>query len=225
MAMEHKITAIRIQKRNHQRVNIYLDGEYAFGLARIVAAWLEVGQEISDEKIADLRDEDEREVPYQRSLKFLNYRPRSEAEIRQYLQKNGVSEEVIAEVVERLQRAGLVDDLRFAQSWVENRSDLRPRSRRALSFELQQRGINAEVIQQTVDQVDDEELAYQAAQKHARRFRELELQEFRRKMYGFLARRGFNYEVSVAAVAQVWAEIHENTSTDDILSKEEEVDA
>jgi len=53
--MTKKITALKVQKRNPNRVNIYLDGEYAFGLARITAAWLHVGQELGDEKIAELQ--------------------------------------------------------------------------------------------------------------------------------------------------------------------------
>jgi len=73
--MMHTITALTLQKRNRQRVSVFLDGEYSFGLARIVAAWLEVGQELSDEKIAQLRAEDEREVAYQRALRLIQYRP------------------------------------------------------------------------------------------------------------------------------------------------------
>jgi regulatory protein len=207
--MEHKITALTAQKRNRQRVNVYLDGEFAFGLTRIVAAWLFVGQDISDEKIAELKAEDEREVAYQKALKLLEYRPRSEREIRQNLQTNRVPEAVQDAVLERLRRAALLDDSRFANAWVQNRSEMRPRSRRALSYELRQRGIADEFIQDATRDLNEEELAYQAAVQQARKLRALEWQEFRKKMYGFLARRGFNYEVSAPAAARVWAELHE----------------
>ena len=73
-------------------MNIYLDGEFAFGLAGIVAAWLKLGQELGEEKIASLKAEDEREVTYQKALHFLSYRPRSSAEVRQNLLKHGLSE-------------------------------------------------------------------------------------------------------------------------------------
>jgi len=223
--MDYKITALKLQKRNHQRVNVYLDGEFAFGLARIVAAWLSVGQEIDDEKIAQLQHEDEREVAYQRAIKFLNYRPRTLLEIRQNLQKHDTPEEIIVYVLDRLQQAGLINDQHFAENWVENRSELRPRSRRALSFELKQRGIDPQVIEQTLEEIDDEELAYQAAIKQARKYKNLEWIDFRRKMYGFLARRGFNYEVSSQAAARVWARDHSRQQTDDILSNNEEVNS
>ncbi len=80
--MTMKITAIEPQQRNPQRVNVYLDGAFAFGLTRITAAWLQVGQEISEEKIASLQAEDANEIAYQKALHFLSYRPRSSREIR-----------------------------------------------------------------------------------------------------------------------------------------------
>ncbi len=206
--MVHKITALTLQKRNRQRVNVHLDGEYAFGLARIVAAWLSVGQEIRDEKIAELKAQDEYEVAYQRALRLLEHRPRAEREIRQSLDKKGTREEVTNAVLERLQKAGLVNDGQFAHMWVENRSELHPRSRRALAFELKQRGVNEETIRQAVSKVDEEEMAYQAALKQARKLISLDWQNFRQKMYGFLARRGFNYEVSQPVTARVWEELH-----------------
>ncbi len=206
--MEHQITSLVQQKRNHQRVNVYLDGEYAFGLARIVAAWLQVGQAISDEKIAQLQLEDTREVAYQQALKLLSYRPRTEAEIRQNLQGRKTSPETIDLVVERLKASGLVDDTSFARTWVENRSELRPRSQRALSYELQRRGVSAEDIEKAVESIDNEELAFQAAVKHARRLKDLEWKVFRQKLYNFLAQRGFDYDVCSQTISKVWEEIH-----------------
>jgi regulatory protein len=218
--MNHKITALKLQKRNRQRVNVYLDGEFAFGLARIVAAWLQVGLELSDEKIAQLKSEDAREVAYQRALKFLEYRPRTEEEIRRNLKKHDVPEEIIAATVERLQRANLINDLRFAKNWVENRSDRRPRGRRALAFELRQKGVNRQAIDRALEDVDEERLAYRAALKQSRKLIKLEQQEFRRKLYGYLSRRGFSYEVSAPVVSQVWEQIHENETMQEDFSEE-----
>ncbi len=207
--MEHRITALTLQKRNRQRVNIYLDGEFAFGLASILAAWLQVGQTLSDEKIAQLKAEDECEVAYQRAIKFMNYRPRTESEIRQNLRKHAVSENVLNEVIQRLHQAELLDDRLFADAWVENRIDLLPRSRRALAFELKQHGVDHQIIEQSLAQVDDVQIAYRAAVRQSRKFRELDWQNFRQKMYGFLARRGFDYETSAPVVKRVWQEIHD----------------
>lgn len=204
--MNHKITALTLQKRNRQRVNVYLDGEFAFGLSRFVAAWLEVGQEISDEKIAELRSQDAREVALQRALKYLDYRPRTEAEIRKHLSEKEVEEGIIDEVVKRLRRNNLVDDARFAENWVENRSEFRPRGKRALAYELRQRGIDRKAIDQVLEDVDEDQLAYQAALKQYRKYRRFDWPDFRKKMFGFLARRGFNYAASAEAIERVWKE-------------------
>lgn len=205
--MVRKITALKQQKRNRQRVNVELDGEFAFGLSRILAAWLEVGQELSEEKIAQLQAEDAKEVAYQRAIRFIGYRMRTEAEVRDKLKEKSVPEDVIEEVLKRLHRSGIVDDERFAQSWVENRSEFRPRSHRALSFELRQKGIPNEVIENSLSEAtDDEQLAYLAATKQSRRLKGLEWPDFRRKLSGFLARRGFPYNVIAPVVDRVWAE-------------------
>ncbi len=211
--MNYKITALTLQKRNRQRVNVFLDGEYAFGLARIVAAWLQVGQEISTEKIAQLRIEDEREVAYQQALRLIQIRPRTASEIRQNLQRHAVTPENIEYILNRLQDSRLLNDASFAQGWVENRSDLRPRSRRALAYELQQRGVDHQLIEETLLDVDDEALAYQAASKRAGRLQNLTWQDFRTKMFRYLAQRGFDYQVSSQVITRVWEETHSTDYT------------
>jgi len=205
--MEPKITALKTQKRNSQRINVYLDEEFAFGLSRYAAAWLQLGQELSPEKIKELQDVDAQEVAYQRALNFISYRPRSEAEVRKNLKKHDTPEEVIPEVLDRLRRIGLVDDVQFAQTWVENRSTFRPRGRRALVAELRQKGIGDEAIDEALFDLDEDSLAYQAALKQSRKYKGLDWQNFRQKMSAFLARRGFNYGVVKPVIEQVWSEM------------------
>ena len=206
-----KITAILVQKNSPNRLNIYLDGEFAFGLARITAAWLKVGDELSDEKIDKLQNEDARERAYQQSMLFLSYRARSEKEIRQNLRKHEVAEEVIEETLERLRKAGLADDNDFARAWVENRNTFRPRSKKALTLELRQKGLDDEAIQASLSDVDEESLAYETGLKRAVRFKGLERSEFRKKLGEFLARRGFSYSVVASVVSKIWNETHADT--------------
>lgn len=205
--MIRKITAIKRQKRNPHRVNIYLEDEFAFGLSRIVAGWLDVGQELDDEKIISLQAEDEQEVAYQRILKFISHRIRTKDEIRRNLIKHKVQSRVINDVLQRLRRNGMVNDKQFAKSWVENRNEFRPRAHRMLTYELRQKGITDEIISQTLDSIiSDEELAFKAAQNQVRKYKDLEWPNFRRKLSGFLARRGFSYNIISLVVDQVWAE-------------------
>ena len=189
-------------------MNIHLDGEFAFGLTRIIAAWLRVGQELSEEKIEQLQAEEARERAFQQAMLFLSYRARSESEIRQNLRKHEYPEPVIEQTITRLRENGLANDKQFARAWVENRSTFRPRSRRLMAMELRQKGLDAEAVSSAVERVDDEALAYEAAQKRAARLKDLEWNEFRKKLSDFLARRGFSYSVVAPVVTRIWNEAH-----------------
>jgi len=203
-----KITAIEPQKRDPNRVNIHLDGNFAFGLTRITAAWLKVGQELSDDKIASLQAEDDRERAYQQAMLFLSYRARSESEIRQNLSKHEIPQDVIEQTLERLRENQLADDKQFARAWVDNRNTFRPRSRRALQMELRQKGLSDETAQSALEGLDEDALAYEAGLKKARRLQSEEWSEFRKKLSEHLARRGFPYSVIASVVSRIWQETH-----------------
>ena len=203
-----KVTAIEVQKRSPNRVNVYLDGEFAFGLARIVAAWLKVGQELDEKKIEELQAEDARERALQQAILFLSYRARSESEIRRNLRKHEIPEPVIDQTMDRLRQDGFANDNQFAKAWVENRSAFRPRSRRMLALELRQKGLDDESVKTAIESVDDEALAYEAAQKREARYKNLEWNDFRKKLSDFLARRGFSYSVTSTVVTRIWNETH-----------------
>jgi regulatory protein len=196
------------QQKNPQRVNIYLDGKFAFGLAAIVAAWLKPGQELDEEKISSLKAEDDREVIYQKALHFLGFRPRSSAEVRQHLARHAISEPLIDGTISRLQNAGLINDEAFARAWVDNRNTFHPRGKPALKMELRRKGLSDEIIQAVLEEhVNEQALAFEAARKYARRLAGLEWPAFRQKLGGFLARRGFSYETLAPVVSKVWQEI------------------
>ncbi len=193
--MAGTITALRFQKRNKNRVNVYIDDQFAFGLAAIKAARLRVGQALGDDDIAQLQMQDRVERAYERALNFLSYRPRSEAEVRRNLRKKDVEDEVIEVVVERLTRAGLLDDREFARYWVENRLQFKPRGAHALRHELREKGIPIPVIADALADLDEEAAARKATEAGARRLAHLEPRDFRRRLAAYLARRGFSYAV------------------------------
>jgi regulatory protein len=206
--MEQKITKIQAQKRNPNRVNIYLDGEFAFSLARIVAGWLQTGQVLDEQKIATLKNQDGEEKAFLRALSLVGYRPRSEQEVRKKLETLGYSPETIEQVLARLRRAEILNDEKFAREWIENRSVFRPRSRRMMAMELRYKGIPEETVEQAILESDeDENLAYAAAHKRFHRLENLSWEEFRKKLSDYLGRRGFPYETVSTVVRRVWSEV------------------
>jgi regulatory protein len=191
--MAGTITELKYQKRNNERVNIYLDGEYAFGLDAVEAARLHKGQILSDDQIAALKAQDDRNRAFDRSVRFLSYRPRSRTEVERYLQGKAIQADVVADVIARLERAGYIDDEAFARFWLENRERFKPRGQRALRYELRQKGVGDEVITRILSEMDDEASAWRAIEGRLSRWANLPGDEFRQKVVGHLSRRGFDY--------------------------------
>jgi regulatory protein len=204
------ITALKTQKRNPNRINVYLDGDFAFGLSRLVGAWLTVGQELSDEKIRQLKSQDETEVALQKALHFLEYRSRTQQEVSRKLMDLGYEEEVVTDVIERLKKNQLLNDDQFAQRWVENRTALKPRGHRLMAMELRQKGVDEAEIQSALSNApDDEELAYQAMKHRFHRYAQMSYEDYQKKASAYLGRKGFSYDVISPVLRQVWDEFQD----------------
>jgi regulatory protein len=193
--MAGRITALEPQKRSRDRVNVYLDDVFAFGLATLIAANLRVGMTLTDDKIAALRLADEVERAREKALNYLSYRPRSEAELQSYLSESDFAEATVAEVLNRLREVGLVDDDAFARYWVENRARFRPRGKRMLVQELRQKDVASSVIETTLTEYDEVAAAQFVAEEQARRLMHLPPDLLRRRLWDRLMRRGFSPDI------------------------------
>ena len=213
--MAGHISALRFQKRTSERVNVFLDGSYAFALPATVAAGLRPGQDLSDEDIARLKALDEQERAYERCLRFLAYRPRSTAEVRRYLERRELPESVIDSAIERLTAANYLDDEAFARFWVSDRERFSPKGPMALRYELRQKGIAEGVIAEVLKSVNTDESAYRAGLSRARRLANQDERAFRQKLGGHLLRRGFTHEQVWPVVERLWLETQHSDSEDE----------
>lgn len=204
---ENIITRLAVQRKDPKRVNVYLDGNFAFGLYRDTAAWLEVGQILSDEKIKKLLDEDQKADVYVKATDFISYRPRTVFETRRKLEDEGFDETLINETISRLIENGLLNDKDFAEQWVEERKILKPSSRRVLQYELHRKGIPDHLIQSATEAVDDFQAAYEIAEKRLYRYEDLPRLEFRKKLGNYLAGKGFSYDVITEVTRELWENI------------------
>jgi regulatory protein len=207
--MAGTITALVAQKKNKDRVNVYVNGEFAFALAAIEAVRLKRGQVLSDGDIERLRGADEIEKAHDKALRFLANRPRSEWEVRQNLAKADFGPGTIDRVIERLKSVALVDDTAFVRFWLDNRAQFNPRGRAALQQELRRKGVERDVIEAVLVESahDDEQAAVRSALAKAGRYRHLPRSTFAQKLGAYLVRRGFNYEVVKAAVDEAWRQV------------------
>jgi regulatory protein len=201
-----KITALSVQKRNRERVNVYIDDEFAFGLAYVAAARLRVGQELSQDEIKALKSQDTVEKAKDNAYRLISLRPRSIAEIQRNLRKKGYEPEVIEQVIDRLVELDFLNDEAFAQYWIEQRDTFKPRSHLALRQELQQKGISRNIIDQALTASDETVTVRAAAEKKARQLSHYPEDEFKKKLGQFLQRRGFRYALIKDISDEMWQE-------------------
>jgi len=201
-----KITALRTGRGRGKRVNIFLDGKFAFSLEAEVAAkeGLQVEQVLSAEQIEALARSNYLHRCFNAAAHYLSYRPRSEPELRERLHQRGFDSDSVEAAITRLKEQGLVDDIAFAQFWKDNRESFSPRSQWLTKLELKRKGVADDIIDQVVDTVDDEDSAYRAALRKARSSPQSDYQNFRRRLGEHLKRRGFSYVVINHTVDRLW---------------------
>ncbi len=204
--MSGVVTGLKVEARRRGRVRVEIDGALTLVVAKPLAASLRLGQRVTDDDLASLARAEAVEEAVQRGLRLVAIRPRSERELAEALSRARVPEPVQQEALARLRETGAADDRAFAQAWVENRQAFRPRSRLALKVELRRKGVAADTISATLEGLSDEEAALQAARAVGRRLQGLPHEEFRRRLGGILARRGFDYSTVRPVVERLWRE-------------------
>ena len=140
------------------------------------------------------------------AYRYLSYRPRSEAEIRQRLRQRSFDNEVIEKAIARLREQSLSDDFDFAQFWRESRLSSKPKSKELISKELRDKKVAVEIVEQVISGIDDEENAYKLGSSRMNAIAHLDYPGFRRRLFNYLGYRGFNYEVINRTIATLWQE-------------------
>ena len=204
--VDTKITALKINRRRKNLVDVYLEGSEKIQLGKSLAYDLQIGQSLSDDQIEGLKDRQLEQQLFLKAVDLVSRRLRSESEIRDRFSKYDAGSEIQEKVIARLRDARLLDDLAFAEAWVENRLTFRPRSAWALKFELRKKGVSQELIEKVLEGFDEEKAAYKAALIGSRKYQNLSNDKFRKRLGAYLKRRGFRYHIISPVLDQAWQE-------------------
>lgn len=199
-----KITKIEEQKKRTDRFNVFLDDQYSFAVSEgaILEFDLYKGRELTEAEIEKIKAGDSISKCLDKAYRFLSYRARSEKEMRDKLAEK-FDEGTVEEAIKRLKKFNLVNDAEFARAWINSR--LLGRSKRALAFELKQKGVTKEVIEAALEDIskDDEFEAALALVKKRSKYQNLTGNEAYQKIGGFLSRRGYSYEIIKNVIEKV----------------------
>lgn len=192
------ITSIKPQ-RNKKRVNIFLDGKFAFGLdlETFVKLNLKIESEFSEEKIGEIVKKAEFAKVYGKILMFASLRPRSRKEFERWLTKHKVHNSLHETLFNKLKRFEFLDDEKFAKWWVEQRLQFKSKSKRELIQELRIKGISKNAIDDVFSKLDinEESSARKLLKKNKHKWERLSDFEAKKKAFAYLGRKGFSWDV------------------------------
>ncbi|MDD5361303.1 MAG: RecX family transcriptional regulator [Ignavibacteria bacterium] len=194
-----KITSIEKQKKEG-RFNIYLDGEFAFGLYRetIYGFGLRVNDEINEKKAEEIKTSDEIGFAKRVAYRFLNYKQRSEKEVRKKLKEKKISEPCIEKVISFLKDLKYLNDETYAKMYLESKILQKPEGRRVLKMKLTEKGIPKETAEKIVSENYSEELEKEKAaellKKYEKKVRAKNPADKKQKCYRFLISKGFDFD-------------------------------
>lgn len=219
----YTVTKLTAGVRDPNRVNVFLDGRFAFSLdvTQVVDFGLRVKQEISEERLTELRKASEFGKLYQRTLEWAITRPHSIREAKDYLKRRKIKrrqlnrqrerdglkalpefeEETMELVIARLIEKKYLNDQKFAEFYVENRYVRRGISQKRLRMELQNKGVSSEIAAAAMAKIprDEDEEILKVIAKKRRKYNDFQL-------VGYLTRQGFNFQKAKDAVANWQAE-------------------
>lgn len=209
------ITDVQRQRKRNQRRSIYIDGEFAFGVGEetYVKFALFKGREVDEAFLEEVQQWDEVYYAKQTALNYVNVRLRSKKEVHDKLRDREYSEEAIKVAISFLFEYQLLDDGVFARAWVKDKLLKREVGRMKLESELRKKGVNKEVTAETLDEIlgdnREEQEAFKAAEKKARKIRHDDPRKWDQSMSSFLANRGFGWAI-VKKVLQKYRDDREN---------------
>ncbi len=207
--MPKKIVELKAGKTRGMVDVLFDDGSTISIDKRLVEkAGLRLYSEIDVRKLDKIIKEDDADRCYEAALNYLEYRPRSEAELKQHLlYKRRFQGESVTTAIAKLKKLNLIDDRAFAENWTRSRVVYNPKSRLMIKRELLQKGVDYDIANEATQGVEDEAGAYKAGLKKAKLLKGLEYPEFARRLAAYLARRGYAVDAVNSVTMRLWHEI------------------
>jgi len=200
-----RITALQPQRRSRRRFSVFIDGQFLYGLAAetVAALGLRVGQDVDRAKLDEIAREEQLHQARQYAFLLLSYRARTTTELRQRLARKGFSPDIQSKTLQRLSELKMIDDAGYARQFVQDRVSIGHKGKWRVRGELLKRGVGREHIEEALAAAPDETVAArEVAEKYLSRNKRLEPVVLKRRLYAFLARRGFSPD-TIRAVLDV----------------------
>ncbi|MFR1381075.1 MAG: recombination regulator RecX, partial [Clostridium neonatale] len=195
-----KITKIEIQKNNKDRVNIYLDGEYALAInAELVYKEnLKVKDDVDISKLQEIAEKESYIRCKESAIKIIERSYKTEKEIRDQLKQKGYEEKQINNSIDFLKEYNFINDNTYAKAFIKDK--LSSKGSQKIKYDLMKKGIAKDIIEENlikVDKNEEKEVALNVGRKKYESIRRKESDNYKLsgKLYRFLISRGYAYDI------------------------------
>lgn len=211
-----KITKIEQQKKYKDRLNIYIDDEFAFGIsyATYEKYRIKKGEEVDDDYINNLIKEEEKNKANDYALNLLTYRLRSKKEIIDKMKNKGYEEYLIENTINYLEKNKYLDDKYFVNAFINDKININKYGQRKIEAELYKKGIDRELISECINEINEEELldnAIYLIRKRSLRYDKLNKRERNDKLMRYLSGRGYRYDIIKKAIDKLNIDISDES--------------
>lgn len=200
------ITKIEKQVNNQKRYSIYIDEKFAFGVREedLIYFKLKENSEITEQRYNYIMEYVIYTKAKDKAYKFLGYKARSEKEVRDKLTKENYPQEIIDRIIELFKHYNYINDENYTKAYINNRIKFKPRAKRMLKYELAQKGIDSDTIENIIDSsnIDETDIAINLLQKKLKNKKDIEQKE-KQRIYNYMLKRGFDYETINKAFKEV----------------------
>ena len=188
-----RISKIETQKRHKDRVSVFIDGEFRFGLSKVLALKHDLAEdrEITEEEITTVLYQEEKEKIRERAFRLLGFRDRSVQEMRERLLRLGFDAARVEETIAELVADQTLDDRRFSRAFTDDYTNLKPKGNQYLRRELKHKKVADEIIEEVTAGRDEKAMIRRLL---ADKLRSLDRRDpkQRQKIVRYLAYRGFS---------------------------------
>lgn len=203
-----KITKIEYQKNNKDRVNIYLDDKFEFGidLNIMVKYSLSKNMVLDDEFISEILIEEDKTKAYNYAISVLSRSPKSEKELRLKITQKGYDVDLANIIIDKLKANKYIDDEDYSDRFIHDKINLSKYGRRKIKEALYHKGIDRQIIDEKLSLIsmDDEiKRAYNLGEKKLKSMSNIENNKKYVKLSNFLIGKGFDYETVRKVVSKL----------------------
>lgn len=213
------ITKINKQKKEKGRYNIFLDGDFAFGIFEdtLVKFGLRKGDEIDEKKIDEIKSFDEFNYGKKIAYEFMSYKQRSRKDVWKKLRKKKISETTILNVLALLEEQKYLNDESYAKNYLEEKLASKPMGKRLAKQKLFEKGIDKEIVEKTLAENFENNTEHKLAADLLKKYMKKKLKyknetDKRNKFFRYLLSRGFEYETAADVINEIYHSLNSDFS-------------